>query len=69
MRSLFKRAGCAHQLHFLDVADEVCKARLHQRNASGTHEFDVSDENFDLFTMHFVPPAASEGFDVVLHRP
>ncbi len=69
MRSLFEQAGCAHQLHFLDVADEVCKSRLHHRNASGTHEFNVSDEDFALFTKHFVPPAPSEGFDVVLHRP
>lgn len=69
MRSLFEQAGCAHQLHFLDVADDVCKARLRQRNASGTHEFNVSDEDFALFTAHFVPPTLSEGFDVVLHRP
>lgn len=69
MRSLFEQAGCAHQLHFLDVPDEVCKARLHQRNTSGTHEFNVSDEDFDVFTKHFVPPVSSEGFNVVLHRP
>ncbi|CAN7320078.1 ATP-binding protein [Rhizobium ruizarguesonis] len=68
MRTLFERAGCAHQLHFLDVADEVCKARLRQRNVAGTHEFNVSDEEFSLFTKHFVPPAPDEGFDVVLHR-
>jgi predicted kinase len=69
MRSVFEQAGCAHQLHFLDVADDVCKARLHQRNASGTHEFNVSDEDFATFTRHFVPPAPGEGFNVVLHRP
>ena len=69
MRSLFEQAGCAHQLHFLDVADDVCKARLRRRNASGMHEFNVSDEDFALFTKHFVPPATSEGFDVVSHRP
>lgn len=69
MRSLFDQAECAHQLHFLDVADDVCKARLRQRNASGMHEFNVSDEDFALFTKHFVPPASSEGFNVVLHRP
>lgn len=69
MRSVFEQAGCAHQLHFLDVTDDVCKARLHQRNASGTHEFNVIDEDFALFTKHFVPPAPSEGFNVVVHRP
>ncbi|MFS2176762.1 AAA family ATPase [Rhizobium pisi] len=69
MRTLFEEAGCARQLHFLDVADEVCKARLHQRNEGGEHEFKVSDEDFALFTSHFVPPSAEEGFEVIVHRP
>ena len=68
MRTLFEGAGCAHRLHFLDVPDEVCRARLRQRNESGEHEFIVSDEDFDLFTAHFVPPAADEAFEVILHR-
>lgn len=69
MRSLFEEAGCNHQLHYLDVPDEVCISRLMQRNSDGTHEFTVSNDDFALFTKHFVPPALKEGFDVVLHRP
>lgn len=68
MRTLFEEAGCAHQLHYLDVADEVCKARLRERNQRGEHEFIVSDEDFDLFTSYFVPPSVDEGFKVVLHH-
>ncbi len=68
MRTLYLEAKCAHQLHYLDVTDEVCKARLHRRNASGEHEFTVSDEEFDLFTSYFVPPSNDEGFNVLLHR-
>jgi predicted kinase len=68
MRTLFEGAGCSHQLHYLDVADEVCKARLSRRNKSGEHEFTVSDEDFDLFTAHFVPPTAEEAFEIILHR-
>lgn len=68
MRSLFEEARCGHQLHYLDVQDEVCKSRLSRRNSDGTHEFTVSDDDFALFTKHFVPPAPEEGFDVVLHR-
>jgi predicted kinase len=68
MRTLFEGAGCAHRLHYLDVADEVCKARLRRRNESGVHEFTVSDEDFDRFTAHFVPPTAEEAFEVILHR-
>jgi predicted kinase len=66
MRGLFERAGANHRLHFLDVPDDVCKARLRARNAAGTHAFNVSDSEFDLFTRYFVPPTADEGFEVVL---
>jgi predicted kinase len=55
MRTLFEKADCMHQLHHLDVPDEVCKARLRQRNESGDHEFTVTDEQFALFTSHFRP--------------
>jgi len=66
MRSLFERAGADHRLHFLDVPDEVCKARLRARNAAGTHAFKASDAEFDLFTGYFVPPSADEGFEVAV---
>jgi predicted kinase len=67
MRGLFVRAGASHCLHYLDVPDNVCKARLCERNASGTHDFAASDAEFELITRHFVPPGEAEGFDVVLH--
>lgn len=69
MRSLFEQAGCRHELHYLDVPDEVCKARLRLRNAEGQHEFHVSDEDFALITSHFMPPTPEEGFHVITHRP
>ena len=65
MRELFQQAGTPHVLHYLDVTDEECKARLRQRNASGLHPFSTSDADFDAITRHFVPPAASEGFTLV----
>jgi predicted kinase len=69
MRSLIDAAGMAHELHFLDVPDSICKARLRQRHASGDHPFQVSDAEYDLLTSYFVPPAPEEGFNVILHRP
>lgn len=69
MRSLFERAGVRHQLHFLDVPDDACKARLRVRNAAGAHAFNVTDAEFDLFTSYFVSPSAEEGFDLVTYRP
>ena len=65
MRELFQQAGVPHVLHYLDVTDDECKARLRQRNASGLHPFSTSDADFDAITRHFVPPAASEGFNLV----
>ncbi|CCE00119.1 ATP-binding protein [Bradyrhizobium sp. STM 3809] len=68
MRGLFEAAGVPHRLHHLDVPDAVCKARLRARNAAGEHAFNVTDEEFDLFTSYFVAPTPEEGFDVVVHR-
>ena len=65
MRELFQQASVPHVLHYLDVPDEECKARLRQRNASGLHPFSTSDAQFDEITRHFVPPATAEGFHVV----
>ncbi|WP_146346095.1 AAA family ATPase [Phaeobacter marinintestinus] len=68
LRSLVDETGVHHVLHYLDVPDAVCKARLRKRNASGAHAFDVSDAQFDQITGYFVPPAEDERFNVVLHR-
>ena len=68
MRSIIDEAGAAHTLHWLDLDDETCKARLRQRNAAGEHAYAASEAEFDLFTRYFVPPGPKEGFDVVVHR-
>ena len=67
MRTLFEAADADHCLHFLDVPDEVCKARLRARNAAGTHDFAASDAEFDLLTSYFVPPSEAERFKIVRH--
>lgn len=65
MLALAQQSGAPHVLHFLDVSDAECKARLRQRNASGLHPFNTSEAQFDAITRHFVPPDASEGFHIV----
>jgi hypothetical protein len=65
MRSLFEHAGAAHQLHFLDVPDAICKARLRERNDAKKHEYATSDADFDRITSYFVSPDEAEGFNVV----
>ena len=68
MRGLCESAGVAHRLHFLDVSDGECKARLHVRNDAGTHAFTVSDAEFDEITSYFVPPTADEGLSTTVYR-
>src|SRR6202040_156627 len=69
MRSLITRANAAHELHLVDVPDTICKQRLRERNASGKHPGQASEAEYGLFTSYFVPPAPSEGFNVVVHTP
>jgi predicted kinase len=68
MKGIYEAAGADHVLHVLDAPDEICRSRLHARNASGSHDFAATDEQFDLITSYFEPPAADEGFAVVHHR-
>jgi predicted kinase len=68
MRTIFEEAGTAHRLHVLDLPDEICRARLHRRNAAGTHEYVVSDTEFEAITRYFQPPTAEEGFEMVVYR-
>ncbi len=65
MRTLFEAADADHRLHFLDVPDDVCKARLRARNAAGTHDFAASDAEFEQISSYFVPPSQTEGFNVI----
>lgn len=68
IRGLIENSGAAHQLHFLDASDELCKARLRDRNSAGTHEFAPSDADFDLISSFFVPPSEAEGFNVIRYE-
>nr|WP_321970392.1 AAA family ATPase [Burkholderia pyrrocinia] len=60
-------AGCDHRLHYLDVSDAVCKARLRARNARGEHPFQASEAEFEQITRYFVAPDATEGLNVVTY--
>jgi predicted kinase len=68
MRGLIDRSGARHRLYWLDVPDAVCRARLRQRNADGTHDFAASEADYDAITAHFVPPQADEGFEIEHRR-
>ena len=68
MRTLFEGAGADHCLHVLDVPDQVCKARLRERNAAGAHDFAASDAEFDQIAVYFTLPSEAEGFTIVRHE-
>ncbi|WP_200552398.1 ATP-binding protein [Kosakonia sp. LAM2021] len=65
MMSIVNESGAPHLLHYLSVDDEICKARLRQRNAAGDHDFAATDEQFALITRYFVEPTEQEGFRIV----
>lgn len=67
MRAIFEGANAAHELHFLDIADETWMRRLRERNAAGGYPFQVGETDYELFTCYFVRPTPEEGFNVVVH--
>jgi predicted kinase len=67
MRGIFEAAGAQHRLHVLDAPDELCLTRLRDRNASGRHEYIVSEAEFAEFTRYFEAPSPEEGFNVVVY--
>ncbi len=67
-RELFEPAGVAHELHFIDAPDALCKRQLKERSKHlppGTPW--TSEAEFDLITGHFMPPSEDERFNVVRH--
>jgi predicted kinase len=68
MRLLIAEANVAHELHFLDVPDLICKERLRRRNESGEHQYQVDEETYDQFMRYFELPTPDEGFNIVVHK-
>ena len=68
MHGIIQSANVSHELHYLNVPDKICLARLRKRNADGDHAFAVTDEQFHRITKHFVEPSASEGFNIIEHQ-
>ncbi len=67
MRGIIERTGADHRLHVLVPPDEVCLARLRDRNASGAHPFSVTEAQFHQIARHFAAPTPEEGFNLVIH--
>jgi len=67
MRRIFESAEADHRLHYLDVSDAVCKARLRRRNEEGSHDFAASEADFEAITRFFVAPSPEEDFNVIVY--
>ncbi|MDX2482071.1 MAG: ATP-binding protein [Pseudodonghicola sp.] len=68
MRGIVEKTHAAHQLHLLSAPDEVCLARLRDRNRQGDHPFAVTEAQFRQFSSYFAAPSPDEGFNVVRHE-
>lgn len=68
-RELIERTDVAHELHFLDVSDALCKSQLRDRSKelpAGTPW--TSDADFEAINMYFQAPSEDEKFNVVRHE-
>ncbi len=67
-RQLIEASGVRHELHYIDVPDDVCKRQLRERSKdlpAGTPW--TTDADFDAITAYFEPPSIEEGFTIVRH--
>ncbi len=69
-RALAVAAQVRHELHWIEAPDELCRARLRERNATkpaGLYFGHVPEAMFDPVNRWVTPPAADEGVDVIRH--
>ena len=65
-RELFEHANVEHELHYIDVSDDVCKRQLRKRSeALPSGSAWTTDAEFDVITAYFQAPADDERFNVV----
>ena len=68
-RELFERANVEHELHFVDVTDELCKRQLKERSEELPEgSAFTTDTEFDAITKYFQAPSDDESFNVIRHQ-
>ncbi len=64
-REIFDGIQAEHQLHYLDVTDEVCLKQIAQRRLEHPERAATdTPEMFEQVTRHFVAPTSEEGFNI-----
>jgi predicted kinase len=68
-RELIERTNVAHELHFVNVSDALCKTQLRNRSkALPAGAAWTTDADFEAITAYFRPPSEDENFNVVRHE-
>ena len=68
-RELLGDASVEHELHFVDVPNDVCKLQLRQRSeALPAGSPWTTEAEFDAITAYFQAPTEDEGFNVIRHE-
>ena len=68
-RELFERANADHELHYVDVTDELCKRQLRERSKELAEGLAfTSDAEFDAITKYFQTPSDDKNFNVIRHQ-
>ncbi len=68
-RELIESTNAAHELHFVDVSDALCKSQLRDRSKglpAGTPW--TTDADFEAINAYFEPPSEDEKFNVIRHE-
>lgn len=67
-RELFDGARARHELHYVDVPDEICKSQLRERSKGRpVGSAWTTEAEFEAITAYFQPPSDTENFNVVHH--
>ncbi len=65
---LSERGKVAHEFHFVDATDEICKRQLRERSSDLPENSAFTTEaEFDAVTAYFQRPSVEEGFNVIVH--
>ena len=68
-RELIDRTKVAHELHFVDVSDALCKTQLRNRSkALPAGAPWTTDADFEAINAYFQAPSQDEKFNVVRHE-
>src|SRR5262249_6015633 len=68
-RELIERTNVAHELHFVDASDALCKSRLRDRRRDRPAGAPwTSDADFEAISAYFQAPSPDERFNVVRHE-